>query len=215
MKKFFTLIAMACMAVCAYAQGAYYIPSDWSAKNGDTETSVAGITMTWGDFKSLKSVSDKFDDAKFDYKVTGSSNATNATGAVCNDGKDLVPVTGGFVKFEPTVAGTLSVAYKVGSGKTQYFVEDGVLAKTVANDGEDSSYNLTDISVKANSVYYVYTQGSKMDFFGFKFETSSTGIKSISAESAADAPAYNLAGQRVAKDAKGLVIVNGKKYMNK
>ena len=27
--------------------------------------------------------------------------------------------------------------------------------------------------------------------------------------------AYNLAGQRVSKDYKGIVIVNGKKYLNK
>ena len=31
----------------------------------------------------------------------------------------------------------------------------------------------------------------------------------------ADAPAYNIAGQRVNKNAKGIVIINGKKYINK
>lgn len=43
-----------------------------------------------------------------------------------------------------------------------------------------------------------------------------TGINNISAEEAnADAPVYNLAGQRVGKNAKGVLIKNGKKYVVK
>lgn len=42
-----------------------------------------------------------------------------------------------------------------------------------------------------------------------------TGISNITADENADAPAYNIAGQRVNANAKGLVIKNGKKYVNK
>ena len=44
-----------------------------------------------------------------------------------------------------------------------------------------------------------------------------TGITEVVADKAdnANAPAYNIAGQRVSKNAKGLVIINGKKYINK
>lgn len=43
-----------------------------------------------------------------------------------------------------------------------------------------------------------------------------TGINNISAEEAnTDAPVYNLAGQRVGKNAKGVLIKNGKKYVVK
>lgn len=42
-----------------------------------------------------------------------------------------------------------------------------------------------------------------------------TGISNITADENADAPAYNIAGQRVNANAKGLVIRNGKKYVNK
>ena len=45
-----------------------------------------------------------------------------------------------------------------------------------------------------------------------------TGIESLNVERGtlnADAPIYNLAGQRVGKDYKGIVVVNGKKYVNK
>ena len=44
-----------------------------------------------------------------------------------------------------------------------------------------------------------------------------TGIAGVEVKEEVDAnaPVYNIAGQRVSKDAKGLVIVNGKKYLRK
>lgn len=43
-----------------------------------------------------------------------------------------------------------------------------------------------------------------------------TGINHIStAVDSADAPVYNLSGQRVGKNAKGVLIKNGKKYVVK
>lgn len=51
---------------------------------------------------------------------------------------------------------------------------------------------------------------------GSSTEPDPTGISNVSVSKAAvDAPAYNIAGQRVAKNAKGLIICNGKKYLNK
>lgn len=44
---------------------------------------------------------------------------------------------------------------------------------------------------------------------------TATGISEITAEDDVNAPVYNLAGQRVVKGTKGIVIKNGKKYMNK
>ena len=44
---------------------------------------------------------------------------------------------------------------------------------------------------------------------------TATGISEITAEDDMNAPVYNLAGQRVAKGTKGIVIKNGKKYMIK
>lgn len=49
-----------------------------------------------------------------------------------------------------------------------------------------------------------------------KFKESSTGISSASASSVkADGKMYNLSGQQVDENYKGVVIVNGKKYLNK
>lgn len=40
-----------------------------------------------------------------------------------------------------------------------------------------------------------------------------TGVMSVDAESSQNGITYNLAGQRVSASAKGIVIVNGKKFM--
>ena len=49
------------------------------------------------------------------------------------------------------------------------------------------------------------------------FEFGTTGIKQIanSKQQAANIPIYNLSGQRVGANFKGLVVKEGKKFMNK
>lgn len=47
------------------------------------------------------------------------------------------------------------------------------------------------------------------------FGGGETGIQNIQTVESADAPVYNLAGQRVSKETKGLLIQNGKKFINK
>lgn len=51
--------------------------------------------------------------------------------------------------------------------------------------------------------------------FGDESETTGIGNVDVNANENIDAPMYNLAGQRVGKSYKGIVIVNGKKYFNK
>lgn len=69
------------------------------------------------------------------------------------------------------------------------------------------------------SVYAAYDSKNNALSGAFAYfiawSNSSTGIKSIAAETATESECYNLAGQRVSKDAKGLIIKNGKKYLNK
>lgn len=69
--------------------------------------------------------------------------------------------------------------------------------------------------VEAGKTYYLFNPQSQIGLYGFEFTASSTGISDITATDDADAPVYNLAGQRVSKDTKGLLIKNGKKFINK
>ena len=57
---------------------------------------------------------------------------------------------------------------------------------------------------------------SKIELCPTVAPTTTTGISGITTDEAAkDAPVYNLAGQRVGKNAKGVLIKNGKKYVVK
>lgn len=62
---------------------------------------------------------------------------------------------------------------------------------------------------KAGNVTPEVTQGSKIVLMG------TNGISSVSKIEPTNAPMYNLAGQRVSKSYKGVVIQNGKKIVNK
>lgn len=54
------------------------------------------------------------------------------------------------------------------------------------------------------------------EVYPIEITTTATGIKEINANEALNnAPVYNLAGQRVSKNYRGVVIINGKKYLNK
>ena len=62
---------------------------------------------------------------------------------------------------------------------------------------------------------YIVLSGASAAKYSICFGNETTGIQTIEAASAANAAMYNLAGQRVDKAYKGIVIVNGKKYLNK
>ena len=69
--------------------------------------------------------------------------------------------------------------------------------------------------VKKDVNYYLLGNKNSFGISGFFFdETDPASITSVSAEKL-DGPIYNLAGQRVSENYKGVVIQNGKKYMNK
>lgn len=62
---------------------------------------------------------------------------------------------------------------------------------------------------------YIVLSGASAAKYSICFDDEATGIHTIEAASAANGAIYNLAGQRVDKAYKGIVIVNGKKYLNK
>jgi len=73
-----------------------------------------------------------------------------------------------------------------------------------------------DVVIPAKKGYLKLTKetAESKEFFGF--DNSTTGINMIpTSQNDEDAPLYNLAGQRVDKSYKGLVIVNGKKVLKK
>ena len=67
---------------------------------------------------------------------------------------------------------------------------------------------------KKDVTYMVMCPKNQPGLLGFEFSTT-TGINNIVADAKADvnAPVYNLAGQKVGKSFKGIVVKNGKKFI--
>lgn len=83
-------------------------------------------------------------------------------------------------------------------------------------NGETGFRNPANGKVQANKAYLLVNSVSAAKGIKIVAGGNTTGITEINAGNAVDnTPAYNVAGQRVTEAAKGLIIKNGKKFMNK
>ena len=84
-------------------------------------------------------------------------------------------------------------------------------------DGNQAVWVYLTFEAEANETYYVFCKNSQIGFSSFEFTPDpDSSLDSIIADSDDDdAPTYNILGQRVGKDYKGIVIRNGKKYIQK
>lgn len=72
--------------------------------------------------------------------------------------------------------------------------------------------------VEAGKSYYLFNPKSQVGLYGYEFTASGeSAIDNIIADETIDenAPIYNVYGQRVNKDYKGILIQNGKKFLNR
>lgn len=115
--------------------------------------------------------------------------------------------------------------YLVGSGNSAQDITKNDYTYVFSWDGTNASsvgfYKASaNGSLAAHKAYLQLpvpsTPQETRDFLGFDFGEA-TGIANVDVNTKfdANAPMYNLAGQRVGKNYKGVVIVNGKKMLNK
>ena len=234
MKKFFTLIAAVAIAASMNAQGTYAVAEGDEVTAGKQITSVANVTLTYmekaGTAFAVGKKMVNWADADFTAYVCGVNNGKLVSGA---------EPTGCAYKFETTKAGSVTVGVQLGGTKGFHILnadfaevapasynlpaaKDGDSQEFTQNEkGEniiaEKSNGTVTFSVAEGGTYYVFAAGSKMGFYGFKYVTgTSTGISDIQApKSSKDGATFNLLGQKVANDAKGIVIKNGKKFINK
>ena len=231
MKKFFTLIAAVAMAASMNAQGTYAVQEGDKVNAGDQITSVENITLTYmenaGTAFADGKATDNWADADFGAYVCGKNN-----GKLVSDAEP----TGCVYKFETVKAGSVTVGVQLGGTKGFHILDadfaevapasynlpaakDGASQEFTQNEkGENiiaaKSNGTVTFSVAEGGTYYVFAAGTKMGFFGFKYEAgTSTGISSIEAAAKNDGKTYNMAGQQVSSSFKGLVIKNGKKFV--
>lgn len=231
MKKFFTLIAAVAMAASVNAQGTYAVQVGDNVNAGDQITSVPNITLTYMENDGVAFATGKANgnwaDADFGAYVCGKTSGKLHTGA---------EPTGCVYKFETVKAGSVTVGVQLGGNKG-FHILDADFAEVApasynlpaAKDGDSQKFEQNEkgeniiakksngtvtFSVAEGGTYYVLAAGTKMGFYGFKYEAgTSTGISSIEAAAKNDGKTYNMAGQQVSGSFKGLVIKNGKKFV--
>ena len=219
------------MAASMNAQGTYAVQEGDKVNAGDQITSVENITLTYmenaGTAFADGKATDNWADADFGAYVCGKNN-----GKLVSDAEP----TGCVYKFETVKAGSVTVGVQLGGTKGFHILgadfaevapasynlpaaKDGDSQKFEQNEkGEniiaEKSNGTVTFSVAEGGTYYVLAAGTKMGFFGFKYEAgTSTGISSIEAAAKNDGKTYNMAGQQVSSSFKGLVIKNGKKFV--
>lgn len=234
MKKFFTLIAAVAMAASMNAQGTYAVQVGDKVNAGDQIKSVANVTLTYMENDGTAFAGGKktvnWADADFGAYVCGQNSGKLVSGA---------EPTGCAYKFETTKAGSLTVAVQLNASKG-FHILDADFAEVApasynlpaAKDGDSQEFTQNakgenivavksngtiTIDVAAGGTYYVLAAGTKLGFYGFKFKEGVTnGITSVNVNAASmSSEIYNLAGQKVSGSYKGIVIKNGKKFINK
>lgn len=157
------------------------------------------------------------------YKFTASQAGTMRVGVYINKGNH------NFYVLDASSMTLLPVSSLVAEGYTQnntFVPGEGLDPFQPATI--DSSYVIkiqnqnrpflgyVNFSVEAGKTYYMFNPKSQLGFYGYTFTSGSTGINDLTvAQKDVDAPVYNLAGQRVSGNAKGLLIQNGKKFIRK
>lgn len=226
MKKIFTLIAIAMMAVGAQAQTYSITFSEVAAKgslNGKTFGSD-GFILTCTDPKEEKlqvdensclfGTAEEYDQYSYRLKTNGKSSSNNK------------------LTLSVPKAGTLTIAVRSASSsatdRNVVLTQDGTElfnqflkdadAVEITIEGEENPkkvFPYISMEVAAGTIDITYPENG-INFYAFILETSSpTGIESVKAVENENAPMYNLAGQQVDKNFKGVVIQNGKKFINK
>lgn len=111
----------------------------------------------------------------------------------------------------------------MGSDEAKTFDEEGCKYYILGKSGEDFGFYWqkgtggNSVNNAAHKAFLRVPASSSAKFLSFTFGEETTGINGIIASDAEQngTVLYNLAGQRVAKGYKGLVIKNGKKYLVK
>lgn len=221
MKKFFTLIAAVAMAASVSAQTQEWNFSDWTATTLSTTTTQSGLTVYIGKDSKGKACNvvidannKTIDGAKYSQRLK-----FGGKGEFVDDATPKYRV----LAFDVTGACDVYVACTTSNstGAKELYVD--ALATGASEKTNVGKISLAASEVKGETVHYtggagkifLYPNGG-LNIYTIKVTSGTSGISNINASEAANEGAtFNLLGQKVASNAKGLVIKNGKKFINK
>lgn len=213
MKKIFTLIASVIVAMSVNAQEQkVWNFSDWEETTFNAVTTIDGLTVMANEENTVVIDGNKktIEGANNTYKCTkrlklggtGSAEARNLYFEVTGP----CTINVGLISSSSSADRTLNVA-------TGTF--DNVVAslQAVGSPAQEQTYKYES---NEPTTVYLYSPSSGVNIYYIEVTYTSTNINNTIVEQGNEnAPVYNLAGQRVNKDSKGVLIQNGKKFINK
>ena len=219
MKKIFTLIAAAFVAVSVNAEVVQV------NINESGETSVAANTVLSDNecFTATTAFATKGNSGKYEYahagvtfpawieiRVAAEPSEKNPNGT--EDKTSVIIVAKKSAKLSAYVRTGNNKEVKLFDKATFKAVES---TSSYTEDGSNYRWTWT-YNIEAGHEYVLSELKGTGRLSGFTYELgTSTGITSVENAVEADAATYNVAGQRVNANAKGLVIKNGKKFVNR
>lgn len=223
MKKFFTLIAAVAMAASMNAQ-TFKSFAETTVFVTNQENVTAGIAEGWIAEGSGQTAAKKAGSIN---PETGEEEAYKQPGIDLKKGNSKKA----FTAYVTGLAGLTAYGATTSSGESRdvYVVatpEDGGSAVEGSATSAPSVSAVVSLELDATKKYTVEitgvaegdkTTGADIALHGIKFVagTTSTGISSIEVAAKNDDKTYNMAGQQVSGSFKGIVIKNGKKFINK
>ena len=216
MKKLFTLVAVALMAVGASAQQTVWNFSDWTAQTFTSEYTQDGLTVAATADQSVTIDGNK-------KTITGANNTYECTQRLKFGGAGGSGADGEYryVKFDVTGDCTINVGLQSSSSGSDRILNVATgtfdnVASTMSALGSPAQEQSFTYTGEATTIYLYSTSGGINLYYIEVTPSDPSGINSVNVEKEnANAPMYNLAGQRVNNNAKGIVIQNGKKFIKK
>ena len=224
MKKIFTLIAMALVAIGANAQTTVFSAQPtaaWDVPAGSTDVEITAdyATITGGKMY----VTNQQEEAKAMIKVQGGETAFQCTNnntffkVVLNAALEAGDVIS--TRMQSRTDTDLGLWFATGDRPSEAPTAKIVLAKAAEQAwGNAPSYTVaTGDGICGETTFYIYRHTGKSTYFNTFAITrgGASGIQSVKAENTANGEVYNLAGQQVDKSYKGVVIQNGVKRIQK
>jgi hypothetical protein len=92
--------------------------------------------------------------------------------------------------------------------------DDYVLQHTNGVTQNRKVLGFIDFDVEAGKTYWLFNPKSQIGIYGYYFAPAEdTAISSVQSQAdSANAPIFNLAGQQVSKDYRGVKVQNGRKF---
>ncbi len=147
------------------------------------------------------------------------SGSTSKDGLTTTEGSEAVPTEITIADAANNVANLVVLnGVTIDSVGTRVYARSGADSVQVYNGFHVSNVSLAETAegTVATIKGIVYRYRTTYEIYPLEITTAATGIKEVNAnEALKDVPVYNLAGQRVSRNYRGVVIINGKKYLNK